>query len=286
MSTLSSARSTRLRFVPTTVLFAAALLVCALPASAGMYYEATTTVDQGQGSNTVKGWVQGEASRIEFVDSDIPTVSSGAYMVTEDGGQTIYMVDPKEKTYARYDFATMLSMLESTGGMVELDFGTPQVEILEERDGEAMLGYDTQYVRSRSLYDMTMRVFGMKRSMKTESIQEMWMAEDLEEPGFFAWLRKSGRTTGDSGLDEMIAAEMEKLKGVPLKTVTVSTSEGQKGRENTTRTVTEVTKLEEQSGMDASMFRVPAGYKEVSMIPGAEGGEDGGNPLKGLFGGG
>ncbi|MEM9554861.1 MAG: DUF4412 domain-containing protein [Acidobacteriota bacterium] len=262
------------------------LLLCALPASAGMYYEATTTVDNGQGSNQVKGWVDGEKSRVEFVASEMPQVGAGSYLVTEDGGRTLFLVDPQEKTYSRYDLAAMMSVLESTGGLFEMQFSDPEVEVLDESDGGSLLGHSTRYVKTRTRYDMTMKVMGMTRVMKTDSVQEMWLAQGLDQPGFFAWLRKGLRTTGDSGLDKVLSAEMDKVEGgVPLKSVVVSTTANQKGRGTETRTVTEVTRIEETS-IDGKIFRVPAEFTEVDLLSGAANDNEGGNPLRGLFGGG
>lgn len=256
----------------------------AVPCHAGLYYEAVTTVDQGAGANTVHAWVEGDMARIEIVDSDSPALGKGNYLVTQDAGRTMFLVNPKDQTYFRFDVSAMVTALDGMPGLVDMQFSDPVVEKLDEGDGPTLLGHETRYFKYRTEYDLKLKVLGMRRNMSTDSVQEIWTTDAYDMPGIYAWLGQKSRSTGDTGLDDLIAAEMDKVQGLPLKTVTVSTTTNKKGKGDTVTSTTEVTTLREES-VPADRFVVPEGYRET-QLPGVGGDEDSGNPLKGLFGGG
>lgn len=259
-------------------------LAAASIASAGVYYEARTTVDGGSGSMYVHAWIDGENARIDMVESDNPMMKSGTYMVTRDAGRTLYLVNPKEETYSEWDLAAMMNLVEGMSGLVNMEFSTPEVEELESGDGGKVAGYSTRYYKYRTSYDMKMKILGMKRGMSSVSLEEMWVTNEFDQPAMTVWLRKGARS-GDSSLDRMIAAEMEKIKGFPLKTVVVSsTVGGKKGKETTTKSTMEVETIREES-VNAKKFEIPTDYQRVDLLTGTDD-EGGGNPLKGLFGGG
>ena len=256
------------------------LVLLASPALAGLYYEAKTTVDKGQGSSEVHSWIDGEKARIEFRDSDIPTVDKDNYLITHDGGQTFFMVNPKEKTVMEWDLAAAMNMLEGFSGLVDFEISDPQVEKLDDKDGGSVLGKSTRYVRYETSYQMNIKVLGMKRKSTVATDQEMWLTNDYSENGLGAWLRKD-RPTGNDDFDRLLNTEMAKVEGFPLKTVTVTTTTDRRGREQTSRSVTEVTVLREES-VSADRFEIPSDYEKVDMFGGD--GEGSSNPLKGLFG--
>lgn len=261
------------------------LLAMAGTASAGVYYEARTTVEGGEGSMLVHAWIEGENARIDVVESENPMMKGGTYMVSRDAGRTLYLVNPKEKTYSEWDLAAMLNLADSMSGLVDMEFSDPEVEQLEEGDGGTIAGYPTRYYKYRTTYDLKMKILGMKRNMASSSIEEMWVTNAFDLPAMAIWLRKGVRS-GDSGLDRVIAAEMEKVKGFPLKTVVVSTTVGgKKKRETTTKSTMEVQTLREES-VDLEKFEIPSDYERVDLLTGVEDEEGGGNPLKGIFGGG
>lgn len=266
----------------------------ALPAQAGVYYQAVTRDDASRGEVVVHGWVDGDKAKIEFEQTGKGQgpMTAGTYLLTQDGGETLYLVNPKEKTYSRWDLEAMLAtagaVMESMGSMMSFDISDPQIEELAQGDGGTVAGLPTTYAKYRTTYSMEMKILGMKRSNQVEMVQEIWATDAVVDPGFGVWLRK-GRPTGNESLDRLIKAEMSKVHGFPLKTVTVTTTTGgKKGKQNTTRSETVVTELDRDRSIPASTFEIPAGYEETQMLPAAgEGeGQEGGNPFKGLFKGG
>ena len=256
-----------------TLVLVAAFVLAAGPAAAGIHYtaETTTAPEKGKAQVTrVEAWVEGESAKVLFRESDQPMLAGGDYLLTRDGGKTVYLVDPDEETYTEWDLAGMLGMvgsvMEGMQGMMNLEFSDVVVETLAEEPGGELLGHPVTHRKYRTTYTTNIRVLGMKRQSTTETIQDLWTTDAFGDPALGVWLRSEPPATGMEDLDELIAAEMEKVEGFPLKTVSVSTTTGQKGKESTARTETVVTELSETSVPEGT-FEIPAGYTETEMVP-------------------
>jgi hypothetical protein len=241
----------------------------------GFYYEATTVdqLDNGKERSRiqVRGWVDGEGAKVEFQDAKGTMFKAGSYLLTKDGGRTLYLVDPKEEAYSLWDlqamFATMGALLESTGPLLDLDFSNAASQKLGEEDGGLVLGYPTRKYQWESSYDMKMTILGMKRQYHMEMIQDFWSTDRLDAEGFKVWLRPDRSKTGSKEFDELLAAEMTKVEGFPLKTVTKSKMTTGKGKTQNATSTTEVTTLREES-VPATTFELPQGYEERPFLPG------------------
>lgn len=228
-------------------------LLAAQAASAGVFYSALNRTEGAEGSAAdwqVDAWIDGDNGKIEFTSSGNPMMPAGAYLLTHDGGQNVYMVNPAEGTYARWDIEAMLeaagSALDAAGGLVSLTIENARVQVLAEEPGDTIVGRPTTYYSYRTSYDTRIKIMGMKRAQSTVTNQEVWSTELKNQAAFGMWLRKAPPSFGDSGLDELIRIETEKIKGFPLKMVTEQIVQGKK-RSQTTRSVMEVTELREES---------------------------------------
>jgi hypothetical protein len=269
-----------------------AVMLVASSVAAGVKYESSTrTVDEDGDTQQVfivTSWVDGDNARIEFREAKGGPVPDEAYMITNDGGQTIYMVNPEEQSYMEWDldrmFQALGDMQEATGGMVSMDFTDTSAEYEGSSAGGEILGYDTTKHTMKSEFTMQIKVFGMKQSTTMKTTTEAWMTDELTAPGFGAWLRETPPKTGDAEFDAMLDGMAARLDGVALKSVSNTVSTDQKGRESRSTSTTEVTSIEE-TDIDPSMFQIPDGYEKVEMpaMGGAEGGEDEPSGLGGLF---
>jgi hypothetical protein len=267
-----------------TVLLAA---IVAVPAAAGVYYEATTRVDGqqgGMGDMKVKAWASGDKAKIEFEQSGNPMAGAGTYLITKDGGRTLYLVNPKEKTYSEWDMEAMLSgAMAMVKGVMSMTFSNPKVEKLLEEPGGTVVGLPTTHYRYRTSYSTEVKILGMRQATNTVQEEDIWATSELVEKALGIWLRKEPPKTGDEQLDALMRAEMGKVEGFPLKRVTVTTNTDQKGKKQVSTMTMEVTTLQVTPVSD-STFVIPASYTETQLIPAAgEGGED--NPLSKIFGG-
>lgn len=268
-------------------LFAALLT---LPASAAIRYQSTTqTLTEGAGKPVkmvVEGLVDGEKVRVEFKDSNNPLMGKGTYIVSADGGKSLFLVNPKDEVYSRFELdelaQLMGGMMNAMGGLVKLEMTHPKVEkVLDEAGGE-LLGLPTRHVETRSSYGMSVKVFGMKQESFTESVQSVWTTTALADVGLGVWLRKEPPSTGNEQLDALMQGEWGKVDGFPLKMVITSTStDKKKGKATKSTTTMEVTKVE--TGLPApaaSTFEVPKGYEEQPLTPFGQGE---GNPFEELM---
>jgi len=95
----------------------------------GFYYEATTRdqIENGKerSRSLVRGWIDGANAKIEFADQKGTMFKPGSYLLTKDAGRTLYLVDPKEKAYSRWDLEAMLAstfaLMEGMGPLLNID---------------------------------------------------------------------------------------------------------------------------------------------------------------------
>jgi hypothetical protein len=256
------------------------LTLMALPAFAGIHYKSVTKTDDAKNPANiqVEGWVSGDKARVEFKESANPVAKAGAYLITKDAGKTIYLVDPEEKTYAEWDLQAMFglvgSVMQGMGPLLKMEFSDPKVEKLLDEDGGTVVGLPTRHTRYRTSYTMKVRVLGMGNEANVVTEQDIWATDKLQDVALGVWLRADPPRTGNPQFDKLIAAEVDKAKGFPLKTVTVSTTtQKKKGQTTTTRSTMEVTQLDTSANVAATSFEIPAGYQETQLLP--TGGQEG-----------
>jgi hypothetical protein len=244
-------------------------------AYAGIYYEATTIAKadatSGENKTSVTVWNDGSSTKIEFKDGQqMGMFGPGSYLLTKDGGQTLYLVNPEDKTYSAFDLGGMLNAADkamaSMGGMVKMEVTSPHFEKLSESAGGNILGHATQHVVFKSGYTMSLTVMGKKMDSVVEMNQELWMAPDIDPAAFNAWLRPDKMMTGAfKGMGDLMSAQLNQLQGAPLKSVVETTSSGGMGGTSKRTMTTEVTVLRQES-IPAATFALPADYKETQLI--------------------
>jgi hypothetical protein len=256
-----------------------AALALAAPAAAGIHYRSTTRTEAERGQPMTieaEGWVEGGSAKIAFRESANPMTPAGSYLLTRDGGATLLLVDPEEKTFAEWDLEAMLGavggIMQGMGPLLDFDIAGLEVEKLAEEPGGTIHGLPTTHVRYRTSYQMVITVLGMRRGSSVEQVQDIWATDALDDAGLEVWLRKAPKT-GFGEIDELLAAEVGKVRGVALKMDSTSTTTGEKGkRSSVTRTTMEVTALERGVTIPPGTFEVPAGYRRVEApVPAAAG---------------
>jgi hypothetical protein len=255
------------------LLLALIVFVCVSPCLAGIAYTAVVRGDAPAGAKaaaqdgTINGWASGQNGKVEFIGNANPMMPSGSYLITRDGARTLVLVDPTRKTYSKFD---VQAMLDATGGMMQgmksmmkMQFESPKIEKLLEEDGGLIAGLPTRHYKYRTTYTVNMQFMGSHRTV-TILEEDIWATTKTLDPAMGIWLKKQPAKTGDEELDAMIAAEMNKVSGFPLKRVSVTTTESE-GRKQTFRNEMEVTRLTVKP-VPLSTFQIPTGYKEQPMV--------------------
>lgn len=249
----------------------ACTLVCSQAPAA---VEFTASISSGPRDKSItRGLVDGLNARIEFVEGKSTGMEKGSYMITRDGGKTITMVNPEDKSFMKIDpeqmAATAGQMMNATKGFMSMTFKNPTVETLEDEKGPAMLGMPTRRVKTKTAYTLETSVFGTKNVSQVTREDEMWVTTKMNDPGFNLWQKQRRIKTGNEDIDKLIELEAGKVKGFPLKTVSKTVTRDAKGREETTSTVYELTALKDTSAPKTA-FDIPSDYKDSMAELGEE----------------
>lgn len=258
-----------------SVIGQAVFLATLVAAQAGWEFVSVTTAAGERGRTnenermTMKGWVQDVYGKFEMASAGDPMFGPGSYLLTRDGGKTLYLVNPEQKTYSVWDMDRMMDM---AGGMMKLTgmtFSEPKVEKLIDERGPVIAGFSTRHYRFRTSYTMEMSFMGFKRSTQVITDQDVWVSPEVADEAMEAWSRSRTRGTGNPELDKLFKAEMSKVKGFPLKQVSVTTQTDAKGNKTTSTATMEVLSLKKRN-LPAALFEIPKDYKEVVLLPSAE----------------
>jgi hypothetical protein len=237
------------------------------------------------GDSTQKVWMEGASARIEMVGTANPMMQQGSYLLVQDGGRKMFMVDPQAKTYARFD---PMAMASTAGAMDGSGFETriedpKMVKLLEEPGGE-ILGHPTTHYRYHTTYTtVTSMPMGMTISMAMDIVEDLWTAPGIEAG---AAAQAAAQAAADASGTRRELQQLERtvkatLVGLPLKQVTVTTSRAvtkgkgfvarmmmrgaPSGEEGTSTTTMEVADLVE-GALPASMFQIPTDYAETEIM--------------------
>lgn len=247
-------------------------MLAAAQALAGFTYTSHTKVEGGPAQQagdlgvTMRTVVDGPKARIEFVESSSPVTAAGSFMLTKDGGQSVILADPEDKTYMKWDIAKMMGGASATMKMMNMTFSNVKCEMLLDEAGPTLLGFSTRHYRIRLSYKTEMGFMGMKVSSTVDQEQDIWATDELKDAGFGLWTKKQAITVGDAQVDALVKAQMDKVRGFPLKMVIATTNKDSSGETQTTKSTTEVTGMK-RGDVPASAFELPADYTEQTASP-------------------
>lgn len=250
-------------------------VLCVHVAQAGVSYSATTRAKDARGRekevSKMRAVVDGLDARIDVAAHSGP-VPNGGYLLTRDGGKTVTMVDPKKKSYTKWDIDKLAGMagsiMQGTGGLLNMSVTNHKNEKLLDEKGPKLLGIPTRHYKFRTSYTMSMSVMGFAQVSKVATEQEIWAGQGLADDATALWQRVTSFKTGIEDIDKLVSAETGKVKGFPLKTIVVSRTTDSRGREQTSETVTEVTEMKTFNPARKG-FEIPEGFTEEEMqIPG------------------
>ncbi|TFG88779.1 MAG: DUF4412 domain-containing protein [Gemmatimonadales bacterium] len=245
-------------------------LSVAAQAWAGLSFTAVTKSEGGRGRGDQGGTakVAADGERLRMESSAKGRGEAEGYMLTQDGGKTLYMVNPKDKTYMKWDVEGMMGgaggMMQMAKGMMGMKFSDVKVEKVLEEKGEPILGYPTTHYRFTTSYQMEMNFMGRKNVSTVVQEDDLWATSKIKLSTLAVWTGKQLPTTGDEELDKLMKSERAKVEGLPLRTVMTQTTTDAAGKTQVSKTTMEVTEVKE-GAMDAALFELPAGYQEMQM---------------------
>ncbi len=245
----------------------AALIVTLMsaPLFAGMTYQFQSVTTGKNGSELAgKASVEGTNMRLDFSKGDKVIFKNNSVVISKDGGKSMFVIDPKEKTYFEFSlddlFGALGGMSNAMPGMFKMTIENQSVKLTGSGDGGVIEGYPTKRYVVDSAYDMNIKIMGMKQNSKIKTTSETWTTEKIGRE-YATFVQQKGFRTGMEDLDKLIAAQTAAIKGFPLKQVltTVSTANNKSETSVTTMTVSSL----KTTTVPASQFEIPAGFKET-----------------------
>ncbi len=266
------------------------VFVAAKPARVtdGMTYEfvmkstGKATGNKEQVTMRGRGTYAGDDAKLEILEASSSTGGQdafggkGTYFIVKDGGQVMYLVDPNQKQYMKWDMMAMLSgmskVVNAVGGLVKMQMSDVKIDAQDLGSGETVQGFPTKHIRMTQNYTMSASMFGHKSVSKNETTIDYYFAPSLRIANPF--VSNSQQMAAMSQFDmfnnpdyksQMAAAQAKLPKnGVPLKTVTTNVTTDDKGKQQTTTTVMEMVNFKATS-VPSSAFAIPSGYTEIQM---------------------
>lgn len=208
---------------------------------------------------------------------DIDEASKEHGSMGEKGGYVLYdqtsmmIVSPKDKQILKFGFDDlekgMSSMLANAPGM-RINISDVTVNFENLGPGGELLGMSTTKYRITQDYKLAVKVAIMNRNSTEHVVQEFWMAD--QKHNFANPFARMGsmRGVGGGAFSELMAKSAEanaKMgKGIPVKTLTTTTSTNDKGEHTTTVSTMELTELK-SGDVDDALFVPPADYQVMDM---------------------
>jgi hypothetical protein len=255
-----------------------ALLVLSVSiARAGIVWQVDITGEHKKGETATISKVYAQAGQVreEYIEvkgaAENKMKEKGMWWLYKSGTNTVYIVDPTEKTYMGIEFDSLMKFMGALGSIMSMKFTNLKSEI-KELDSVKVLGYDCQHYAINSSYDMELKVLMMKVKSHVEKDKEIWTTAELPMEEVSLSFREQSFKTGMKDLDSLIQQEMavQKNLGFILKSVETQITSDAKGKETDKSTTTMTVSGVEVKDLSGDLFTIPSDYKEISMgsLPG------------------
>ena len=254
------------------------VFVFAVTAFAGVEWR-TRTVTQAEAkgqSNTIVMQVFAQSGNVKQVFESVAykneMFQEGSYWLFKAADNSLYIVNPAEKTYSRLPLNAMMQMTGVVGKLVKIKIKNPVINV-EKLGTETVLGYPCLHSKMLMEYDMEVKIAIIKSKSHEKIEKEVWSTPKFKAMNEMAEAyRFRDFKTGMEDLDNLIEQQMKAETGLgfPLKMITVTTSINKKGNaKEKSRQTMEVLSMNNKN-LPASFFEIPAGYEEKQMGFGGE----------------
>jgi hypothetical protein len=235
--------TSRALLLPAAIVLTAALMPGSLDGA--VVFTATTKVARpaprlaSLWDSTVRGSIDGNRGRIEFLESGNPATPRGSVILTLDGGRTARLFDPGARACRSWVSSGPASWSNPAVPGESTRYENLEVRKTLEEAGPTIAGRATRHYRFTIAYDTSA---GGRRS-HTERVEDIWADAGLSDPAFAVWLTAAAPQTGNAEFDRRLSKTMAQVRGTPLKRVTVARVKFEGRPEQTTTTTLEVTEL-------------------------------------------
>ncbi|MEO8577726.1 MAG: hypothetical protein ABI556_13535 [Gemmatimonadales bacterium] len=262
------------------------VFAAALPLTDGMTYEfvmkstSKQTGNKEQVTMRGRGTYAGDDAKLEILEAAASSGGSGAfggkgtYFIVKNGGAEMFLVNPAEKSYMKWDMANMMAglskMMGAMGGLVKMQMSDVKIEAHDMGAGETIQGYPTKHMQMTQRYTMNVSMFGRSSKNSTVSTTDYYFSPALKIANPFVGNSQQMSQMGDMfnnpDFKTQMGAAMARMpkNGVPLKTITNMVSTDDKGKQTTSVTTMEMLNFK-GGNIPASTFAIPHDYKMMEM---------------------
>jgi len=208
---------------------------------------------------------------------DIEEASKERGAMADKGGYILYdpasmmIVSPKDKQILKFTFEDMekgMGALAANTPWMRIAISDVVVSFEKLGPGEPLLGMSTTKYRITQDYKIAMKIAFMNRNSTEHIVQDYWMTD--QKSGFANPFARVGsmRPVGGGAFAELMTKSAEATakmgKGIPVKTLTTTTSTSDKGEKTTNTATMEVTELQ-AGNVDDALLVPPADYQVMDM---------------------
>jgi hypothetical protein len=235
---------------------------------AGVEWQAKS-VTKGKGKEAtilIHGYAQNGNVREEFVEvkGENRLTEKGMYWLYKGEGNTMYVVNPKEKTYMAISIDSLMQFGSEATQFMKLTISNPKVEV-KQLNPETLSTYECKHMMINSAYDMEMKVVIMKTKSHVEQAQEIWAADVKAFQDMASAFKMKSFKTGMKDLDELIQKQMEPYKNLGFTIKSITTQKNTQGKK-TEITTTEMTVSDiATKNVNDDLFKIPADYKQIEF---------------------
>jgi hypothetical protein len=213
---------------------------------------------------TARAVIDGSRTRVDFLGGN--AYPPGTYVVSIDGSQRLYFVDPAKQWYTEFTAAHAASALAATN--IKIDNLKSEVRKLD--DSPVIAGIETDHYRLTLTYDITLVMRNLPLRQHVQTDIDRWVTPRFASADAFG---TSTTRTGNPAIDALIDAESGKIPGFAMRqTVTTRTTFDPPKRRSELKIQPQRTVMREmwvtrirEVAPDAALFVVPASYRRADQ---------------------
>ena len=254
-------------------LVAVVLLLAVQSASAGIQYEfRQTTQSDLEGSQPTecagRAVIDGARSRVEFLSGNV--YPPGTFVVTTNGSRTLTFVDPSKKSFAEVNAAAVANAI----GATKISISNQKIGMTQMSDHPVIAGIPTDHYRLTIDYQITVNFGSLPLTQMVHTLIDKWTSMAFGDVGD-TFLSGGVLHTGNPDIDDLLAAENTKIKGLALKQtvqlMTVNNNATGASKLGVHRTVTQtremlITSIQATTQIAATQFTVPPSFHKADPV--------------------
>lgn len=264
------------------------VFMAAQPVADGMSYEfvmkSTSKATGNKETVTMRGrgTYAGDDAKLEILEAsaqaggDEAFGGKGTYFIVKNGGAEMLLVNPKEKSYMKWDMAAMLAgmaqIINAVGGLVKMEISDVKIETKEMGAGPTIQGYPTKHIQMIQNYTVTVNagILGKSKSRSETTTNYYFAPLRIANPFAanseqMAMMSQFDMFKNPEFKNQMAAAQAKMPKtGAPIRTETKMVSIDEKGKQETSTSIMEMTNFK-AGNIPASTFAIPSDYTMVEM---------------------